>query len=373
MKHKIIRSARKAWQQASLAIKDLGLSQARSQIPSTLEIPAIDARDPVNPAKPFNHHREAAPIRSLFRPKFSVTKDYRFQAKDYRGSRDRNYRVFVPSHYTGKKAVPLVMLLHGCEQTHLEMERITNLTTIAEREGFIAVYPYITSYTGMRIRDCWGWWMPSQTRAGAGEVEDLWQIIEEVKSHYAVDENRVHVAGLSAGAGMAVALMVNQCHSIASGATVAGVAYGESAHAVNFVRQIAPHYRNPRTLVESMEKQMPHGKSKVPIFIVHSQNDTTVNIRASKNLRDTWAICFGIPLDKVGMRSGETGNSHWRHTRYRTTPKRSDIETLWIEGPDHGWYGGRPGHYSHPKAVDISEMIWEFFKSHPNEGPLPPE
>ncbi len=362
----LIGSTRRAWKRISLALKELSFGQARRRLPSTVEIPALENVTNVSHNR-FTPQRDNLSVRSLFRPKFSTTKDCRFHARDYRGSRDRQYRLFIPSHYNGKKPLPLVMLLHGCEQTHLDMEKISNLTTIAEREGFIALYPYITSYTGMRIRNCWGWWMPSQTRAGAGEVEDLWQMLEEVREQYQVDDRRIHVAGLSAGAGMAVALMVTRCRSIASGATVAGVAYGESAHAVNFVRQIAPHFRSTRSLVESMEAQMAEGKSKVPLFIVHSRHDSIVNIRASKNLRDTWASCFGVPLKKVGIRSGEAGGSHWHHTRYRSQPKRTDIETLWLDGPDHGWYGGRPGQYSYPKAVDISEMIWDFFKNHPKE------
>ena len=44
-----------------------------------------------------------------------------FTAKSYAGSRDRHYQVFVPSAYTGQDAVPLVMILHGCRQTEVNM------------------------------------------------------------------------------------------------------------------------------------------------------------------------------------------------------------------------------------------------------------
>ena len=45
----------------------------------------------------------------------------RFTAKSYQGSRDRDYKVFVPSSYTGQSAVPMVMVLHGCSQTEQNM------------------------------------------------------------------------------------------------------------------------------------------------------------------------------------------------------------------------------------------------------------
>ena len=71
-----------------------------------------------------------------------------FTAKSYAGSRDRHYQVFVPSTYTGQDAVPLVMILHGCRQTEVNMINETRFKDLAERDNFIAVYPFITSYDG---------------------------------------------------------------------------------------------------------------------------------------------------------------------------------------------------------------------------------
>jgi len=70
-----------------------------------------------------------------------------FSAKAYSGSRERQYQVFVPSAYSGQ-AVPLVMVLHGCKQTEQNMINETRFKELAERENFIVVYPFITSYDG---------------------------------------------------------------------------------------------------------------------------------------------------------------------------------------------------------------------------------
>ena len=82
-----------------------------------------------------------------------------FTAKSYAGSRDRHYQVFVPSAYTGQDAVPLVMILHGCRQTEVNMINETRFKDLAERDNFIAVYPFITSYDGMRETNCWGFFL----------------------------------------------------------------------------------------------------------------------------------------------------------------------------------------------------------------------
>ena len=42
-------------------------------------------------------------------------------AKPYPGSRDRRYRVFIPSAYDGRAPVAMLMVLHGCRQTEQDI------------------------------------------------------------------------------------------------------------------------------------------------------------------------------------------------------------------------------------------------------------
>src|SRR5262245_54798516 len=82
-----------------------------------------------------------------------------FAAKSYPGSQDRRYQVFVPTLYTGRDAVPMVMVLHGCQETEENMIRETGFNGLAERDNFIVVYPFITSYDGLRNTNCWGFFL----------------------------------------------------------------------------------------------------------------------------------------------------------------------------------------------------------------------
>src|SRR4051794_32202541 len=61
-------------------------------------------------------------------------------AGSYRDSRAREAAVFVPDSYTGQTAVPMVMVLHGCQQTNQNMIDETAFTDLAERDGFIVVF-----------------------------------------------------------------------------------------------------------------------------------------------------------------------------------------------------------------------------------------
>ena len=104
-------------------------------------------------------------IRSPFR-RSSENRSCTFMAKSHPGSRMRRYTVHVPPSYTWRRSAPLVMVLHGCQQSDEQIQEISNFDAIADRAGFIVVYPFVTSYTGMRLKNCWGWWSKNQVEAG---------------------------------------------------------------------------------------------------------------------------------------------------------------------------------------------------------------
>ena len=291
---------------------------------------------------------------------------YTYYPRSHPGSRARLYVVHEPPGRAGDKPRPLVMVLHGCRQDNLDIERITGFNELADRHGFLVVYPFVTSYRGLRNRNCWGWWFEREIHRGAGEVEDLWQIVEEVKAAYSVDEKRIHVTG-----GMAVAMMVAHGDAIASGAAVAGVAYGEKAEAVVHDLNPTPRNRPVVAIATEMRREMGADARTVPIQIVHSHADDRVLLKSAEVLRDSWAYHFGVDLrDTAKTRRGETAGTAWEHRIYLDGGGKSAIETLFLEGPGHGWYGGKPGRFSFPDAPDISDEIWKFFRDHPLEGSL---
>ena len=303
-------------------------------------------------------------IRSLFR-RSGKNCICTYSAKSYPGSRTRRYTVHVPPSYTWRRSTPLVMVLHGCQQCDEKIQEVSNFDAIADRAGFIVVYPFVTSYTGLRLKNCWGWWSKNQVEAGGGEVEDLWGIIEQVKTEFNIDKKRIHVAGLSSGAAMATAMMVVHGHKIASGATVAGVPYSETQWAVALPLSGLRQFKSIEQISKAMTVAMGERKRRVPIFIVHSRDDKTVDIQAAHNIRDSWSQCFGIDISKhFKVDSGKTNGTPWEHTKYLDGSRKSVIETLFIEGPDHGWYGGNSGEFSYPEAPDISRLFWKFFRSH---------
>ncbi len=291
-----------------------------------------------------------------------------FHAQAYPGSRTRRYVVHVPRGKAGSRPRPLVVVLHGCRQDNRDIEQITGFNDLSDRHGFLVAYPFITSYRGLRNRNCWGWWFDREIHAGAGEVEDLWQIVEQIRRDYQVDARRIHVTGLSSGGGMAVAMLVAHAGKIASGAAVAGLPYAEKADAVRHDFNANPRNRPVISISQAMRAEMGPNARIVPIQIIHSHDDDKVDIQSARVLRDSWGHCFGVDTRTAHkVRNGETGGTYWEHAGYRGDGGKPVIETLFLEGPGHGWYGGNPGRFSFPDAPDIKTFIWKFFAAHPLE------
>ncbi len=282
--------------------------------------------------------------------------------------RRREYRVYLPKGYDGQTALPMVMVLHGCRQTHEDIQSITGFDAIADREQFIVVYPFVTSYSGLRSENCWGWWLGRQRKRNKGEVGDLHQIVADVVNDYAIDQSRLHVCGLSAGAAMSVVALTVYSDIWRSGASVAGVPYGESARSVKFSRHVPVQLRPLSMLIRSMERVLVSTPPK--LLIIQSTADRQVGVKLAENLRDCWrsAWAFGVyssaPPDwSVDRQSGNTHNIAWRYEQHSTGSTPVELGYFELDDLPHGWIGGNPGEFSATQGPNVSELIWSFFAS----------
>jgi poly(hydroxyalkanoate) depolymerase family esterase len=304
-----------------------------------------------------------------------------FAAKSYAGSRDRQYQVFVPASYTGQTAVPVVMVLHGCQQTEVNMINETGFKDLAERDGFIVVYPFITSYDGLRNTNCWGFFLDQHIHQGAGEVEDLHQIALEVEAAFKIDPNRRYVTGLSSGAGMSVALAVAQSEYFAAAGSVEGLPYSETSSSVGFVCSLKGTFKSISADVAAMraEQRRPDEQRAIPMMAIHSRNDCVVNILGSENIRDSWIRRFGVNPTAIATTDCAKQGVACTQTKYGT-PQRSVVETVFYDGKrggivgtgTHYWVGDNSGEFADPTGPSASELQWAFFKAHPFTENSPP-
>jgi poly(hydroxyalkanoate) depolymerase family esterase len=304
-----------------------------------------------------------------------------FAAKSYPGSRDRSYRVFVPSSYDARVPAPMVMVLHGCHQTERDMFAQTGFATLAERDRFIVVYPFVTSYDGMRSTNCWGFWFGHHIHEGAGEVEDLYQIAREVEARFAIDPQRRYVTGLSSGGAMAIALAVAQSEYFAAAGSAAGLPYGENSWSVSFSCLVPGFFKSVSADVAAMrnEQKTSADQRVIPLMTIQSSNDCTVNAQAAEHIRDSWLERYAVPSAPVDTEDCSAEGVSCSRQRYGST-ERSIVETVLYEGETggfsgrgaHYWVGDEAGDFSNPKGPSASQLFWEFFEQHRFDAAAPP-
>lgn len=306
-----------------------------------------------------------------------------YHKKGYPGSRDRHYTVFLPKAYSDGQTLPLVVVLHGCNQTNGDIMHDTHFNELADAENFVVVYPFITSYEGIRNSNCWGYWLDAEIHQGRGEVADIAGIITEMESAYPIDTKRIHVTGLSAGGAMATAVMVAYSEIIASGASAAGLAYGETECAVrnvclniSFFNPVTwfswwtPKFQSTEVTARKMGEEMGDDKRLVPILLLHATSDPTVDITAAKNNAAAWATLFKVDMAKSLTReNGQTKGIAWHYNRYGNSIDVSAIGTHFADIPVHGWLGDAQGTYAAPVGPDWTAIAWSFFKTHPLSKP----
>ena len=123
------------------------------------------------------------------------------------GNGGHPYFVYTPTTYDVGTAVPLVVMLHGCTQTADDFAAGTGMNQLAERYGFIVLYPQQTRASNLTL--CWNWFKPAHQFRDRGEPASIVHIVETIRedtSRWTIDSSRIYVAGASAGAGMAVIL-----------------------------------------------------------------------------------------------------------------------------------------------------------------------
>jgi poly(hydroxyalkanoate) depolymerase family esterase len=326
-----------------------------------------------------------------------TTTSFTVAAKTYAGSRDRQVKVYVPSGLTAP--APMVMVLHGCEQTNDDVLADWGMTAAADRFGFILVAPFITSYDGLRNTNCWGFWLDQHRHEGRGEPEDLHQIGLEVEARFSIDPARRYITGLSSGGAMTVVVSVTHNEYWAAAASASGLPYGEDAASVSFSGCPGTATFHAVSRVVSDIRAELNNSYAIPLLVLQNSADCTVLQQAGSNLRDAQLAVYGdaahdTPAEARAVTRTCTpafmADYNCQQVIYTVDARsgsHSLVETVFYSGPvttpntqdtDHGhyWIGGQFGNngkWSLRNGPSYPDIIWDFFARNARgaQGPGP--
>jgi polyhydroxybutyrate depolymerase len=273
-------------------------------------------------------------------------------------SRTRTYLLHEPPNVPAIKTIPLVFVFHGGGSNGAAMEKLTGFSALADREGFLVVYPDAVAKNWNDGRDAPA--IPSQTNK-VDDVAFVAALISEISNQYPVSQRRIFATGISNGAIFSHYLAARLAGQIAAIAPVAG----------GFAEPLALKFKPG---------------APVSVFMINGTSDPLVPYQGGPIKPETRGRI--IDTDKAAQiwrehdhcnQDAATGDlpdadpndkCTVRWARWSNGKDGTEVVLYTIEGGGHTWPGGPQ--YLSPSIIGRvcrdftgTSAIWEFFKKHP--------
>ncbi|WP_240512361.1 PHB depolymerase family esterase [Pseudoruegeria sp. SK021] len=267
----------------------------------------------------------------------------------------RTFKLYIPSRAglsagLSEAPLPLVVMLHGCSQTPDDFARGTRMNLLAEEFGFFVVYP--AQDRKSQLYRCWNWYKRSDQGRGEGEPALLANLVREIVLKQKVDPARVYVAGLSAGASVALIVADAYPDIFAAVGAHSGLPVG-AAH-------------DEATAVVAMQFGAPGRPHSHPLPTISFQggSDKVVNPRNGRFI--VARALEPYPQLHKTVKSGHiTDGRDYVRTSHRLGTGRSLIEEWVVVGGAHAWSGGNAADsYTDATGPDASREMVRFFLRH---------
>jgi poly(hydroxyalkanoate) depolymerase family esterase len=266
----------------------------------------------------------------------------------------REFKLYVPASATNKPK-GLILMLHGCTQNPDDFAVGTNMNALAEAHGLLVAYPHQTRASNAAA--CWNWFEPAHQRRDEGEPAILAGLTQELIAEFSIDKTQVFVAGLSAGAAMAVIIAKTYPDMFRAVGVHSGLAYQSAG---NVMSAMAVMRGSSGLRVVRPERSQPDRLEPMRTIIFHGSSDKTVNPSNAKHISD---VEHGAINQHTSVTSSGTRNGR-KFTRTIISHKDGTpmIENWLINGAGHAWSGGNAsGSYADAKGPDASAEMVRFF------------
>lgn len=258
--------------------------------------------------------------------------------------------------------LPLVVMLHGCQQTAYEMALGTRMNWLADGKGFVVVYPQ--QQKRIQAFGCWRWFKPEATQ-GYAEADTIADLVQTLVSRHKLDRRRIYVAGLSAGAGMAGLTALRHPELFAAVAMHSGAVLGDASNQSSGLQTMRRGATgDPKQLIERVLTPGPLFAS-MPAIILHGVRDHAVHPRNAYQLAQQFVYVNvargdrGV-AEKVSILAAGTAREYERHDFM--LGKKPVVRLCMVKGVGHAWSGGDPDlKFNAKEGPKACLLIWQFF------------
>ena len=285
----------------------------------------------------------------------------------------RAYKLYVPARL-GALPPPLLVMLHGCTQSADDFAAGTRMNQLADEHGFLVVYP--EQAANANPSKCWNWFKPQDQVRDSGEPSLIAGIVREVAARHGVDKRRIFVAGLSAGAAMAVILGESYPDLFAGVGAHSGLPY-RSAHDIPSAMAAMKGGRSGIAGIKAAPKadasQRPKITQAVPIIVFHGDRDHTVQHANGNDIaqqaRGAHAAELAMALRDSTERGTAPGGRRYSRVLHADAAGQTRVESWTVHGAGHAWAGGcASGSYTDASGPDASAEMVRFFLALPRAG-----
>lgn len=247
------------------------------------------------------------------------------------GANPGNLRMFVYAPQRLPRAAPLVLALHGCSQTAEDYDHGSGWSTLAERLGFVVVFPQ--QQPANNPKNCFSWFVPDDIARGRGEAYSIQQMVEHTIARFGVDRRRIFVTGLSAGGAMASVMLATYPEMFAGGAIIAGLPFGCAHNVQQALEAMFSEQSNSAVALGDRVRAASRHRGPWPkISVWHGTADQIVNPGNAEEVIRQWTNLHGVSATP----SYEDSIRNHRRRVWTDADGEVLIEAFCIAGMAHG-------------------------------------
>ncbi|MDC0591114.1 prolyl oligopeptidase family serine peptidase [Gammaproteobacteria bacterium] len=273
---------------------------------------------------------------------------------------EREYIIHVPENLNQDS--PIVFVIHGYTGSAEGIAAYTGMNNIAEREGFIAVYPQGTIDSNGNTFFNVGYEFNDDSPIN--DVSFIRELVRSISQEFNLKRKKAFATGMSNGGDMSYLLACTSSDLFKAVAPVAGVLM--------------------KGLKDSCELSSP-----VPIFEIHGTADKISLFEGDLNNEGGWGAYYDLPstIDFFAERYQLTNKSVKQMTskesgadydiffeRHWADDLEEEVWMYRIEDGRHVWPGIKLNWWDNPLAwfyfgsgnedINASEEVWAFFKKY---------